>query len=200
MNVDRPLWRSPYVSAGIGAAILVVVADVVLRHLGGTPSDFSLFLGRMHPLAVHLPIGIVLLVGAAEAATLSARLRPRLDPAIALALPVLVVATVGAFVLGHLLGRAGDFAQKALTVHRRFELFAAIGICLCPVVWAYQERRGTERARAAYRAVLGVTLGVLSLGAHFGGTLTRGETYLGRYAPGPLKALLGGGEPAPAAS
>ena len=68
---------------------MVVVADVVLRHLGGTPSDFSLFLGRMHPLAVHLPIGIVLLVGAAEAVTLSARLRPRLDPAIALALPVL---------------------------------------------------------------------------------------------------------------
>src|ERR1051325_8676085 len=200
MDDGRPLWRSPSVVGALGALVVVVVGDAVLRSLGGTPSNFSLFLGRLHPLAVHLPIGIVLLVGAAEAATLSPRLRPRVDPAIALALPILVLATVGAFLLGHLLGRAGDFAPKALTVHRRLELVAAIGICLCPVAWAYQERAGTANARWGYRGLLGITLSVLSLGAHFGGTLTRGDSYLRRYAPGPLKFLLGGSERAPAAS
>ena len=201
MDDGRPLWRSLGVVSSLGALTVVVLADVVLRSLGGTPSDFSLFLGRLHPLAVHLPIGIVLLVGAAEAATLSPRLHPRVDPAIALALPVLVAATVGAFVFGHLLARAGDFAPKALLSHRLAELFAAIGICLCPVAWAYQARAETERARWAYRGMLGLTIAVLSLGAHFGGTLTRGESYLGRYAPGPLKGLLGGGgEPKPASS
>src|SRR5262249_51634362 len=47
--------------------------------------------------------------------------------------------------------------------------------------------------------LLALALTALSVGAHFGGTLTRGETYLTRYAPGPLRGLLGA-EPKPAAS
>ncbi|HTQ08166.1 MAG TPA: c-type cytochrome domain-containing protein [Polyangiaceae bacterium] len=199
MHDDRPFWRSGSVVLALAGLVVVVVTDAVLRHTGGKPADFTLFVGRFHPLVVHLPIGFVLLVGAAEAATLSPRLRARLDPAVKLALPLLVLATTAAFLLGHLLARSGDFAPGALNVHRRFELFAAVGICLCPLAWEYQERADSDRARWLYRGLLGVALGVLSIGAHFGGTLTRGDTYLTRYAPGPLKELLGG-TPAPAAS
>src|SRR6185369_13528875 len=95
MDGDRPFWRSGSVLLSLGVLVVVVALDVVLRHLGGTPAPFSLFLGRFHPLAVHLPIGVVLLVGAAEAATLSPRFRGRLDPAIGLALVPLVVVTAG---------------------------------------------------------------------------------------------------------
>jgi mono/diheme cytochrome c family protein len=199
MNDDRPFWRSGNVLLALGALVVVVVSDAVLRHLGGKAADFTLFLGRFHPLVVHLPIGFVLLVGAAEVATLSPRLRSRLDPAIALALPLLVLATAGAFLLGHLLARSGDFAPSALSVHRRFELFAAVGICLCPLAWEYQEHAASARARWMYRGLLGVALGVLSIGAHFGGTLTRGDSYLTRYAPEPFKKFFGGA-PAPRAS
>ena len=191
MNGERPFWRTPSVLLSLAALVVLVITDAVLRHLGGKPADFTLFVGRFHPLVVHLPIGFILLVGAAEAATLSPRLRPRVDAAIALALPLVVAATATAFVLGHLLARSGDFAPNALNVHRRFELFASVGICLCPLAWEYQAHAQSERARWLYRALLGMALGVLSLGAHFGGTLTRGDTYLTRYAPGPLKRLLG---------
>jgi mono/diheme cytochrome c family protein len=201
MNEDRPFWRSGSVLFALATLVGIVVTDAVLRHLGGKAQDFTLFLGRFHPLVVHLPIGFVLLVGAAEAATLSPKLRARLDPAIALALPLLVLATLVAFVLGHLLARSGDFAPGALSVHRRFELFAAVGICLCPLAWEYQEQSDSGRARWVYRALLGVALGVLSIGAHFGGTLTRGDSYLTRYAPEPFKRLLGGAPaPTPSAS
>src|SRR6187399_1967504 len=167
MDGDRPFWRSGSVLASLGVLVVVVVTDVVLRHLGGTPANFTLFLGRFHPLAVHLPIGVVLLVGAAEVATLSPRLRPRLDPAIGLALVPLVVVTAGTFLLGHLLARSGDFAPRVLTIHRRAELFASVGICFLPLGWAYQQSRATTRARGAYRALLGLTLFNLSAGAHF---------------------------------
>ncbi len=199
MNDERPFWHTPGVLVSLAALVALVVTDAVLRHLGGKPSDFTLFVGRFHPLVVHLPIGFVLLVAAAEAATLAPRLRPRVDSAIGLALPLVVAATATAFVLGHLLARAGDFAPNAINVHRRFELFASVGICLCPLGWEYQAHAGSERARWMYRGLLGVTLGVLSLGAHFGGGLTHGDTYLTRYAPEPLKRLLGTA-PAPRAS
>jgi mono/diheme cytochrome c family protein/uncharacterized membrane protein len=199
MNDDRPFWRTPGVLLSLATLVALVVTDAVLRHLGGKPSDFTLFVGRFHPLVVHLPIGFVLLVAAAEAATLAPRWRPRVDAAIGLALPLVVAATATAFVLGHLLARAGDFAPNAINVHRRFELFASVGICLCPLGWQYQAHAGSERARWMYRGLLAVTLGVLSLGAHFGGGLTHGDTYLTRYAPEPLKRLLGTA-PAPRAS
>ncbi len=198
MNDDRPFWRSWSVRLALAALAVVVAADAAFRHLGGKPADFTLFVGRFHPLLVHLPIGFVLLVGAAEAATLSPRLRARIDPTVALALPLVVLATAVTFLLGHLLARSGDFAPGALNVHRRLELFAAVGICLCPLAWAYQERSDSARARWLYRGVLGAALGVLSIGAHFGGTLTRGDAYLTRYAPEPFKKLLGGA-PAPTA-
>ncbi|HEX5098871.1 MAG TPA: c-type cytochrome domain-containing protein, partial [Polyangiaceae bacterium] len=195
MDGDRPFWRSGSVLASLGVLVVVVVTDVVMRHRGGTPADFTLFVGRFHPLAVHLPIGVVLLVGAAEVATLSPRFRARLDPAVGLALVPLVLLTAGTFLLGHLLARSGDFAPRALTIHRRAELFACVGICLLPLGWAYQERRATTRARTAYRVLLGVTLFNLSAGAHFGGTLTHGDTYLTHYAPSPLRGLLGASAP-----
>jgi uncharacterized membrane protein len=200
MNDDRPFWRSGSVLLASGSLVVVVVADAVLRHTGGKVADFTLFLGRFHPLLVHLPIGFVLLVAAAEAASLSPRLRARLDPSVTLALPLLVLATATAFLLGHLLARAGDFAPGALNVHRRFELFASVGVCLCPLAWEYKERSESGRARWLYRGLLGVTLGVLSIGAHFGGSLTRGDAYLTRYAPEPFKKLLGGAAAAAASA
>jgi uncharacterized membrane protein len=192
MHDDRPFWRSGSVLLGLVALVGIVVTDALLRHMGGKAADFTLFIGRFHPLLVHLPIGFVLLVATAEAATLFPRFRARVDPAVGLALPLLVLATAAAFLLGHLLARSGDFAPGALNVHRRFELFATVGICLCPLAWEFQSHAASERARWCYRGLLGIALGVLSIGAHFGGTLTRGDTYLTRYAPEPLKKLLGG--------
>jgi len=200
MDGDGPFWRSGSVLLSLGVLVLVVVLDVVLRHLGGTPANFTLFLGRFHPLAVHLPIGVVLLVGAAELATLSPRLRLRLDPAIGLALVPLVVVTAGTFLFGHLLARSGDYAPRLLASHRQAELFAAVGVCLFPLAWAYQGERATNRARSVYRAVLGLTLLTLTAGAHFGGTLTHGDGYLTHHAPAPLRGLLGAREPRLAAS
>ncbi|HEY3493796.1 MAG TPA: c-type cytochrome domain-containing protein, partial [Polyangiaceae bacterium] len=193
MTEERPFWRSAPALAALGAAVAVIASEAVFSTLSGEPAEFALFLGRFHPLAVHLPIGVVLLVAASEALSFVPRYRPRIDPAIGLVLPALVAVSVGAFFLGELLGRAGEYAPRILNLHRRLELFAVIGVCGCLVAWTYQTRAGTPRARLVYRAALGFTLLVMSTGAHFGGTMTHGETYLLRYAPGPLRSLLGGG-------
>ena len=51
-----------------------------LREVSASPPQLALFLGRFHPLAVHLPIGILLLVAGAEGLTLSPRFRARSGP------------------------------------------------------------------------------------------------------------------------
>jgi mono/diheme cytochrome c family protein len=196
-------WRSPLALAGASCSIFVILLDVVLRSVPGPATSPALFLGRFHPLAVHLPIGVILLVAVAEVASLFPRYRERVDGGIALTLPVLLAGAVAAFLLGHLLARGGGFPARTLVLHRRMELFAVVGVGASTVAWAYQASRATIGARNVYRVVFGLTLAVLSAGAHFGGTMTRGDNYLSKHAPAFLAPLLGGVEsrerPAPAA-
>lgn len=218
MSSERAWWRNSLALTAAGAVLLLVVAELALGSASGTPSDGVLFLGRFHPLVVHLPIGIFVLVALGEVATLLPRQRSRIDPVMELALPVLVVSAVLSFVLGHFLARSGDFPPQALGWHRRLAFVASLGSALSLAAWARQAHDAngapssiakrvdpqhgvsSSLSRWSYRAVLFGSLAVLSLGAHFGGTMTRGESYLSKYAPGILKPLLGGGEPAPVAS
>lgn len=149
------------------------------------------FLGRFHPLLVHLPIGMFVLVVLAETATLHPKLRPRIDPVLGLALPVTVLGALAAFVLGHFLALTGDYPDHVLGWHRRLELFAVVGAALALIAWELSERRAFAHARTVYRGLLGASVGLLSIGAHFGGAITHGETYLTAFAPAPLRALLG---------
>ena len=185
----------------VSALALTLIIELVFERLHGAAPELALFFGRLHPLIVHLPIGMFVLVGLAEAATLFERYRARIDPVLGLVLPVLVLAAFGAFVLGQLLAAAGGYPAHLLAWHRRLELVAVLTTGLALIVWTYQAEARTRGGRAAFRALLGLSLAVLSIGAHFGGSLTHGDTYLTQYAPRPLKALLGiRPEPSPAGS
>lgn len=175
--------------AAAALALVAVVLFVALRSPSKSAADFTLFLGRFHPLAVHLPIGILLLVAFAEALSFSPKLRPRVDPAMSIVLPALVVTAVGSFFLGQLLASGGGFAAKLVGLHRTLTFVAVLGTALCFVLFRRSGRGAVWRG--AYRAALFGTLGVLSIGAHYGGSITRGDGYLTKYAPGPLRSLLG---------
>src|SRR5688572_10356018 len=112
---SQPLWKAPAVLGALVALAGVLLFEAVMARGGGEPAQAVLFLGRFHPLIVHLPIGIWILVALGELCSLSPRLKPRVDPALELALPVLLLTTVAAFVLGHFLGKAGGFPRHALT-------------------------------------------------------------------------------------
>jgi cytochrome c553/uncharacterized membrane protein len=170
----------------------VVVAVVADLALGGRSSgEPSLFLGRFHPLVVHLPIGLLLLLAFTEAASLLPSLRQRADGATSLALPLLVASAVAAFVLGHLLAGGGGFPSKLVFWHKRLTLGAIVGAGLCLAAWGVHERSGSAALRHAYRGILALTLGLLTVGAHYGGSITRGEGYLTKYAPEPVRRWLG---------
>ena len=180
----------------LGPAVLVLVAVVAEMTVGRATHgpDAALFFGRFHPLVVHLPIGFFLLVAAGEAATFHPKLKPRVEPVLGLLIPISAAAALGAFLMGQLLALEGGFPAQALSNHRRLTMLAVIGMAACWVAFDRQHHKAGQ-GRWLYRAIMGATLGLLSLGAHFGGTMTRGEAYLSKYAPGPLKPLLGEAEP-----
>jgi mono/diheme cytochrome c family protein len=183
-KLDSPAIRAS-LAVALGTAVLAIGFTLALKPTTGAP-DFVQFLGRFHTLAIHLPIGVLMLVAAAEALCLvSPKLRARIDPALDLALPFLAVTSVAAFALGILLARAGGYPSRLVMLHRTFTLAAVIGSAACLVAWVLERR-------LAYRGALGVTVALITVGAHYGGSMTRGDTYLERYAPAFLQPLLGG--------
>ena len=178
-SVQRASKLGPVV-APLLLALVALGLDFGLAKPGHS-SQFVQFLGRFHPLVVHLPIGFLLLVAFAEALTLFPRWRSRIDPVLALLWPALAASAVLAFGLGLLLAHDGGYPDKLVSLHRRLTLAAVLAIALNVALWARVEQG--RLPRAVYRGVLAAALGLLSLGAHQGGSLSRGENYLFELAP-----------------
>lgn len=183
----RSSLRSPLALAAGGAA-LAIVLDVAL----GTPSkgsDGLAFVGRFHPLAVHLPIGVILLLAALEGLSVSPRLRAKIDPAVATVLKLALLSAVAAFTMGLMLAHGGGYPAKLLRLHRMLTLATVIGTAGSVFAWSVVTERGASRM--LYRGAIATTVGLLSIGAHFGGSMTHGDNYLVQYAPSFMKGLLG---------
>jgi YHS domain-containing protein/uncharacterized membrane protein len=155
------------------------------------PSDTLLLLGRFHPLLVHLPIGLLVLLAFLELLARSPRLKSANASAgsiLALAVP----ASIATAVCGWLLSLGGGYEDRLLQWHKWTGIAVAtmcIGIGL--VYWLDLKK--------LYRWGLFATFAVLVWASHYGGSLTHGTDYLTRYAPGPLRTLFGGAiAPAPA--
>ena len=129
-----------------------------------------MFLGRLHPVLVHLPIGFILLLALLEAAALSPRFKNAASAnrlIIALSVPA-VLFSAGC---GWLLSWSGGYDEQTLAWHKW------LGTVLAPVVLvlATLHWRGWTKA---YRACLAATVLLLFVTGHFGGSLTHGNDYL----------------------
>jgi uncharacterized membrane protein len=147
------------------------------------PPEFILFLGRFHPLLVHLPIGMIFLLAALEAIALLPRFKTAAANAgfiLALAAPLAVVAAV----CGWCLSLAGGYDEQLLELHQWLGIATAAAAVLAAFLFS-------RRRFAAYRGVLFAAAALLMATGHLGGSLTHGSDYLTRYAPPVLKKLLG---------
>lgn len=150
-------------------------------------TDLALFFGRFHPVLVHLPIGLLVLLGFLE---LLARW-PRFQTAnsnagliIALAAPLSALTAA----LGWLLSQGGGYDARLLQLHMWTGIGTAAVATLAGLLYA-------AKARGAYRVVLWCGVGLLAVSSHFGGSLTHGRDYLTRYAPETLRNLFKGTKP-----
>lgn len=169
------------------AGAAVGVAALLFVGLAGRTTDSTLFafVGRFHPLAVHLPVGMILLVAALEALSFNHRVRPRIDPVVGIVLRLTLASAVVAFALGSVLGSTGEYPPYLLRLHRWLTFATVIAAAASAAVWSFCV--AGRAPRLMYRGALLGTLLLLGVGAHFGGSLTHGGDYLLAYAPSFLK-------------
>jgi uncharacterized membrane protein len=174
----KPVWV-----ASLLASVVLLLLPSIVRLDGKTHADWQQFLGRFHPLVVHLPIGLILLVPVLE---IAGRLRPALLEAAAFVLSLSVFSCLLALTLGYLLAYGSGDAGAGVARHMWGGIALTIGVLACALV------RETS-ARGAYPWLLACVLLLLAWTAHQGGSLTHGSNYLTEYLPGPLKHLTGMG-------
>lgn len=150
-----------------------------------SPSSFDLaqFIGRFHPVLVHLPIGVFLAIASLELAAL----RPAWKHLATANRALLWLATVsgaGAALCGWLLAADGGYDPDLIDRHRWAGVAAVVGLAI--VLGLHHLRRPHF-----YRFGLLVLLPLVSATGHFGGDLTHGRGFLTRHAPEPLRRWLG---------
>ncbi|MGV3539769.1 MAG: c-type cytochrome domain-containing protein [Rufibacter sp.] len=144
------------------------------------------FIGRLHPLLVHLPIGILMLTVGLHALSWSKKFE-QFKPMLPLLWFVSCISAVFASLAGYVLSLEGDFSGAALDTH----MWLGIALSLFSgVVFVLLKRGITAKVQMAGVAVVAL---LLFATGHYGGNLTHGEDYLTQ----PLLAFAGKTPPAP---
>jgi uncharacterized membrane protein/mono/diheme cytochrome c family protein len=127
------------------------------------------FIGRLHPVLVHLPIGILLLAALFQLASLKPKYAS-LQAATSIALFWGMISAVLSCISGYLLSQSGDYEEEVVDTHKWFGI-ATASISLI----AYLFNRW-ENEFAKWVILLMVPLIVIT--GHLGGSLTHGSDYL----------------------
>lgn len=188
-------------------ALVMAVAVGVLPSLAGQPGDgvglnaWTEFLGNLHPVVLHLPIGIFVVVFAME--ILGWLSMGKWKPQTTVPLFLGVVSAVVAVVCGYFLYLQGDRGRAEVNAHLWGSIaFAVIGIlAFLAKLWA-----GHNEARSPiYGILLLIAMGTLGWSSHEGGEMTHGDPFGpfiaslkadGGQAGGNGGGPAGGGEPA----
>ncbi|MGF1559619.1 MAG: c-type cytochrome domain-containing protein [Flavobacteriaceae bacterium] len=147
--------------------------------------DLTHFIGRFHPLFVHLPIGFLLMAILMEWYQ-RIRKKEKLSGLVRFAWLLSGIGGALAAFCGWWLGETGLYVEGDLFWHRW------IGIALVALSFLgwWLKKRPENHKRIVHGALNVLMLALIAFEGHLGGNLTHGEAYLFEYAPEPLRNLM----------
>lgn len=144
--------------------------------------NINSFIGRFHPLFVHLPIGILVLAILLEWFTRKKN-NESWNQLIIYIWFLGALSALATVVSGWMLAGEGSYQEDTLFWHRWLGVSLAV---ISFMAW------WMKRSKQTYHYLLNyLTLFLLIFGGHLGGNLTHGSNYLVEYAPPFVQRLLG---------
>ncbi|MBD2699574.1 DUF1549 domain-containing protein [Spirosoma sp. BT702] len=144
------------------------------------------FLGRLHPLFVHFPVGLLCIALLLEAADWY-RKSNQFRAGVTAMLWIGTISAIVAVVLGLILKNGEDYEGSTVAIHQWSGL-ATMALAILTVLALRSQRI------ALYRGLLIVTVLGVTLAGHYGALLTHGEDYLSSVLPGNKPKSPEGGE------
>ncbi|RAJ14032.1 c-type cytochrome domain-containing protein [Arenibacter echinorum] len=150
------------------------------------PPDIVLFLGRFHPVVVHLPIGFLIMAILLQVAARWPKYKP-LTIYIPLAWLMGAVSALIAVIFGYFLSLSGDYDEDILFWHQ----WAGIVLMLMSFGCYFINKKWNNSLSVPKWALVFLVGFLLMFTGHLGGNLTHGSTYLLQYAPNPVRYMAG---------
>lgn len=140
--------------------------------------DLITFIGRFHPLWVHLPIGFLIIAVLFKVYAAFWK-KSELQEAVNFSLLLGAISAFVAAVLGFMLSQSGGYEDDLLDIH----LVAGwMTVIISAIAWWINQHEDRFSKKLNY-FVLGFMVLALFVTGHFGGSLTHGEDYLTAFAP-----------------
>ncbi|MCK0156426.1 chitobiase/beta-hexosaminidase C-terminal domain-containing protein [Cellulophaga sp. F20128] len=130
-------------------------------------------IGNLHPLFVHLPIGILIFAFILEL-YLRNRTSKETTQITKLAIGVAAISALLSLGTGWLLGEDGSYDEVALFRHR----WMAVGLTVCSVALYILKISPVVWCKKTYMPLFVITLILLGITGHLGGNMTHGEDFL----------------------
>ena len=170
---------------------------VAMPFLAGPPDgdrmpDIVRFIGHFHPLLLHLPIGVFILIVLQElGAIFGKRHHEKVANKAMFPLFFGVVSAFVAVIAGFMLFQgSNEYSGSALAErHLWGGLIFAVAAVITFIMKAWTI--SSSGNPAFYRMLLFTSVSVMGFASHDGASITHGENYLTEYAPNPVRSLLG---------
>ncbi|HLY71702.1 MAG TPA: c-type cytochrome domain-containing protein [Puia sp.] len=137
------------------------------------------FLGHLHPVLVHLPIGILLLACLFLWQSRKDR-HVNLQPSINVILLLGMISAIAACVTGYILSQTGDYDTDTVNLHQWMGISVAF---VSIITYFFYKKRSLRKWQLPLAFVLVI---LIFITGHLGGSLTHGSDYLTQ----PLEDLL----------
>lgn len=132
------------------------------------------FFGRLHPLILHLPIGILTIAFLMEWMSRKEKYKS-LSDAVGFSIFVGMGSAIFASISGYLLSWEGGYNEVILDRHQYLGITTAI---VSVIVFLLHKKKRSKFGKKFYFPIFGTLMALMGITGHYGGSLTHGSDFL----------------------